>query len=394
MPLLLNNAQQETCISPAEAIEVLEHGYKMWDQGHAIRRGTTVHILPTLRPNEFFMNYSMEGGLRAPGYYALRFHAQVSRLREPYGTGDKMSYTYEHRYDGGLVLLFSTDTAELLAIMNHGFVEHLRVAASAAIGAKYLARHDSHVLGIIGSGGMARTFAMTMPAVRPIERIVAWSPTREHLDAFCEEMQGKLDCEVVPLEKPEAVCREADILCACTSAHTPVVEPEWIRPGMHLDNVLLGEFERVYAKVDVVGLLVRKPPSRLGGFEDADYALRRNMATYMGGTPEERAKVPITRPNPNPYPNARYVNCVNWDTGEVYERGRNEITLLANCSYGNYPGDLNNSAGPQGIQFATVGGRMYENARKLNAGTELPRELFLEDTYTHGPGAWRLRGGA
>jgi alanine dehydrogenase len=302
-----------------------------------------------------------------------------------------MTYTGRPGLHGGLVFLFSTDTGELLALMNDGYVQHLRVAATGALGAKYLARADSHVLGIIGSGGMARTFARTMSAVRPIERIVAWSPNRERLEAYCEQMREKLGLEVVPVDGPEAVCREADILCACTNSLTPVVEAEWIRPGTHLNNVLVGEFLGVYPRVDAVGLLVRIPPTRMGGFEDADFAIRRFVMTYMGGTPDERARVPVTPPSPDPYPNARFVDCVDRETGQPYARGRDEITLLANASYGTYPGDVNNSAGPQGIQFATVGGRMYDNALRLGIGTELPRDLFLQDTWTYSPGEWRTK---
>ena len=54
---------------------------------------------------------------------------------------------------GGLVLLFSTRNAALLAIMNDGYVQHLRVAATAALGMKYLSREDSHVLGIFRQRG-------------------------------------------------------------------------------------------------------------------------------------------------------------------------------------------------------------------------------------------------
>jgi hypothetical protein len=45
-------------------------------------------------------------------------------------------------------------------------------------------------------------------------------------------------------------------------------------------------------------------------------------------------------------------------------------------------GDAGASAGNQGIQFATVAGRIYENARKLNVGQSLPMEMFLQDIPT------------
>ena len=57
----------------------------------------------------------------------------------------------------GLILLFSLENGEPLAIMNDGFIQHLRVGATAGLGAKYLAREDATIVAMIGSGGMART---------------------------------------------------------------------------------------------------------------------------------------------------------------------------------------------------------------------------------------------
>ena len=90
-----------------------------------------------------------------------------------------------------------------------------------------------------------------------------------------------------------------------------------------------------------------------------------------------------TREDRQRFPNAKYVDCANWDTGEPYRRSSaNEITTLENNSYGTLPGDGAHSAGIQGIQFASVGGRIYELAREKGFGQELPMEMFLQDSPT------------
>ena len=58
----------------------------------------------------------------------------------------------------GLVFLFSTSNGEPLCILNDGHLQHMRVGGAAGIGTRLLAREDSHVLGMIGSCAMARTF--------------------------------------------------------------------------------------------------------------------------------------------------------------------------------------------------------------------------------------------
>lgn len=281
--------------------------------------------------------------------------------------------------------MYSVENAELLAFMNDGFVQHLRVAASAALGIRYLSRPDSRVLGILGSGGMARFFPLTAKVVRPIERIQVYSPSRAHLEKYCEEMERKLDCEIVPMDTPGAVTKDADIVCTCTTSIEPVLKPEWVRPGMHLNNVTHWELgPAVCAKVGAVGIFVRRRPVLVDGYVDDDFGIRLNVMSYAGGRPEERAKIPKGMPNRNRYPNAGLVDCVDWETGETYaqQRPKDEITILANASYGTLEGDVGNSAGIQGIQFASIAGQIYERARQLRRGSEFPLEMFLQDLPT------------
>ena len=112
----------------------------------------------------------MEGGTKKLGYYALRIKPDI--ISWPVINGMRRRVTYCHRPGlyGGLVFLFSVDTAELLAIMNDGYIQYLRVAATAAIGAKYLSRPESEVMGVIGSGGMARAFTDAFTVVRNLKQ--------------------------------------------------------------------------------------------------------------------------------------------------------------------------------------------------------------------------------
>ena len=87
------------------------------------------------------------------------------------GNKREATYSYQPGLFGGLVFLYSTKNAEFLAIMNDGYVQHLRVATTAALGIKYLARKDATVMGVYGTGGMARFFPLTAAVVRPLQRL-------------------------------------------------------------------------------------------------------------------------------------------------------------------------------------------------------------------------------
>lgn len=385
MPIFLNNLDQEKCITPNEAMEALEQGIRQFARGDAIRRPRIDNFLPTVNPEEYFCFSSMEGGIRDPGYYALRIKPEIYGWARVGGKMRETTYSYKPGLYAGLVFLYSTKNSEFLAIMNDGYVQHLRVASTAGLGIKYLSKPNSKVMGVYGSGGMARFFPLAANVSRPIERLQVYSPNRSNLEQYCEEMRSKIDYEIVPMERPEAVAKNADIVVACTNSIEPVVHAEWLQPGTHLSNVTHWELStETSARINTAGLLVRRSPVSIKGFVDDDFGIRLNVMAYIGGTPEERAIVPVGQRSDNRYPNARFVDCCNWDTDTPYwhDRCKDEITILANCSYGTLEGDVGNSAGIQGIQFASIAGRIYERAREMKLGTELPREMFLQDIPT------------
>lgn len=385
MPVFLNNQDQEKCITPAEAIEALEHGIRQFARGDAIRRPRIDNLLPTENPKEYFCFSSMEGGIRDPGYYALRIKPEIYGWPMVVGKTRETTYSYKPGLYAGLVFLYSTKNSEFLSIMNDGYVQHLRVASTAALGIKYLSRPNSKVIGVYGSGGMARFFPLTAKVVRPIERLQVFSLNRSRLKQYCDEMRSNIDCEIVPVSEPEAVAKNADIVVACTNSTEPVIYGKWLKPGAHLSNVTHWELsDDTSMRIDSAGLLVRRSPVSVKGYVDDDFGIRLNVMAYIGGRPEERAKVPVGRRSDNRYPNARFVDCCDWETGAPYwqERRENEITILANCSYGTLEGEVGNSAGIQGIQFASIAGRIYERARIMKLGVEFPREMFLQDIPT------------
>ena len=184
MTLFLNNSDQMQCLTMAEAIDGMESGVHQMARGDAIRRPRIDNFLPTSRADEFFCFSSMEGGIRDPGYYALRIKPDILYWRDEGDGLRRMNHSVQPGLYGGLVLLYRVENAELLAIMNDGYVQHVRVAATAGLGMKYLSRQDCRVLGMLGSGGMAHTFAEAAVAVRPIERIQVYSPNAPMLSSI------------------------------------------------------------------------------------------------------------------------------------------------------------------------------------------------------------------
>ena len=89
---------------------------------------------------------------------------------------------------------------------------------------------------MIGSGVQARHQIRCLREVRAFRRIVAWSPTRSHLEHYCREMSDE-GFDVTAAAGPETVCRAADLLITATPSRVPLISGNWLRPGQHITAV-------------------------------------------------------------------------------------------------------------------------------------------------------------
>ena len=134
----------------------------------------------------------------------------------------------------GLMAVFDAATGLPVALLlDNGFLTDIRTGAAGAVAADYLARPRITTIGVIGSGIQARLQMHCLRVVRHFSRIVAWSPTRQRLEAYCEEMRRD-GYDVEPASSVREVCAAADVLVTATPSNAPLVRCEWLRPGMHV----------------------------------------------------------------------------------------------------------------------------------------------------------------
>lgn len=133
-------------------------------------------------------------------------------------------------------LLFDGVSRRMLALMDYGVLNSLRVGASAGVAARYLAPAGARVVGLIGSGWQAPPqVAALRRAVPALERICVYSPTPAHREAFATAMTAWLGLPVEPVASAKAALHDADIVDLCAPGHFDVREPlfeaPWLKPG-------------------------------------------------------------------------------------------------------------------------------------------------------------------
>jgi len=137
----------------------------------------------------------------------------------------------------GMVILFSHETGEPLALMNASQITAIRTAAVSAVATRLLARTDAEQLGIIGAGVQARTHLVALSCVRKLKRARVACRDPQHSAQLVAEMQDKVPFPIEAVESNEAAIRDANIVVTATSSKQPVIERNWLSAGTHINAI-------------------------------------------------------------------------------------------------------------------------------------------------------------
>ena len=361
--LLIDNDVVAQVLTMRECIEVQEAAFAGLTRGEAIFRPRIDTYVPCDREDGYYRFGTVEGA--SGGYYAVRLKSDIVHWPTgPDGSTSENKYCVQPGTYCGLVFLYSSGNGEPLAIMNDGHLQHMRVGAAAGIGARLLARSDASTVGMLGSGGMARTFLEAYAVVRNIRKVKVFSRNPENRERYAAEMSRILDIEITPVDSAREAVRGVDILSTCTDSIKPTIEPEWLEPGMHVVN--LGPHEisaSVAARFDVK---VQQGREGLPLPESAMFrrGVSGSLGAFVMGTEAQQRRLP------------RATKDLKLDEWPIY----------TDVLVGNAPGRTRTdqithyrTIGNWGVQFSSVGGLVFRKAKAAGLGRVLPTEWFLQN---------------
>ncbi len=365
MTLILNNDDITKVLTMETTIAALEEAYLGIASKEAVCRPRIDIRIPTKDPAKNYQWGSMEGGSTS-GYFAIRMKSDVVYESEYNGVHTQEKYCSRPGLFCGLIFLTSIETGEPLAIINDGVLQHMRVGGDGGIGVKYLANENAAVVGMLGSGGMARTHIAAFTLVRKIKKLQVFSPTKENRESFGREVQEKYGLEVKVCDRAEDIYKGAHIIAACTDSAVPVLDGSRVEKGAHVLNI------------------------GGSGVPDAETLRRVDVYLRFGDAPP-----PTTRPDMK-----LDDEHLGWEAGPLRPKhgdGRKERRAhgnlipekriaLADLISGKVKGRISREqityserGNLQGAQFFSVAGRAYEAAKRAGLGREIPTEWFLQD---------------
>ncbi len=136
-----------------------------------------------------------------------------------------------------LILVFDPGTGSPRALMDGTAITAARTAAGSALATRLLARPGARVLAVIGTGVQARAHSKAISRVRPINQIRLLGRDKTRAAALAEEIARSQGIPTKAFGLGKEGLAGVDIICTTTHSPDPVLQGEWLAPGMHIASV-------------------------------------------------------------------------------------------------------------------------------------------------------------
>jgi len=181
----------------AEIIEALEVAFREKGEGHTeippkpgIHPGggdNFIHAMPAYIP-----------ALKAAGVKWVSGFPDNHKLGLPYITG--------------LLILNDPETGLPISVMDCVWITAMRTGAATALSARYLARPESSVVGVLGCGVQGRTNVEALNVLFPLKRVMAYDVNPDAVSHYADDIGSRFNLEVLPVDTPQEAVTGCDIV--------------------------------------------------------------------------------------------------------------------------------------------------------------------------------------
>jgi ornithine cyclodeaminase/alanine dehydrogenase-like protein (mu-crystallin family) len=354
VPIIITDDDAIRLLSIPEAIEAMRVAFRDLAEGRAVNPPRLRYSSATPDATRKYFANIHAGAVQSYRVACVRAgsHFMLADDRN----GQRRTLDNPDPVNWSVITLYDLGTGEPLAFMHETHLSGFRVGATTGLGVAEMAREDASVLGLFGTGNQAFPNCRAICAVRPIRRVQVYSPNAQHRADFVKRMANE-KVEVVALDDPQAVVRDADIVCCATNAKQPVLKGEWLKPGQMVVTICNSDVIDTRSEVD------EETFARASEIvvNDWDSVIANRQIELLG--PIERGLVKRE--------NVHELGDVV--SGRVRPRQRPDSILY----YKNNTG--------LAIQFAACGAILHRKLTAEGTNRTIPREWFASQKYSLAP---------
>lgn len=139
------------------------------------------------------------------------------------------------------MVLVNSETGEVCSIMDGTHLTRIRTGAVAGAATDVLARKDSKVFALFGTGGQAESQLEAVLTVRPIELVRVFDISQERAKDFADRMQAqfgeKFGVKITVAASSAEAVQDADVITCVTTTSRPVFDGRLLKRGAHVNGV-------------------------------------------------------------------------------------------------------------------------------------------------------------
>lgn len=188
-------------------------------------------------------------------------------------------------YIMGVLIYNDPETGMIRSIMDCTWITGMRTGAASAVSAKYLARPESSVIGILGCGVQGHTNLEAMSVIFPLKKLKAFDVSAEQAKKLCTFAEEKLGLSAEVADTPETAVRDSDIVVtAGPIMKTPheTIREDWLSPGTFISCV---DFDSYFSR-NAIARAAKWTTDNL-----AQYLQYRDQVGYFKNCPEVYAEL-------------------------------------------------------------------------------------------------------
>jgi len=221
--LLLAEKDIKPLLLMSEVIEAVEEAFKEKALGYV------------QMPPKIYVRYKKyNGDLRAMPSYLERLNISAVKVVNSHPDNPEK---FKLPTVMATIVLVDPRSGAPLSIMSGTWITAMRTGAAGGIAAKYLARRDSKVVGLIGAGMQGRTQVLALLTVyERLEEVRKWERREARIKEYISEMSPlcREKARLLPVKNVKEAVEDADIIVTATPSRKPLVLDEWISEGTHI----------------------------------------------------------------------------------------------------------------------------------------------------------------
>lgn len=259
--LVLTRAQTQELLTMKETLELVEYAFRLYGEGKVVMPPKLYLDDPTNLGDFRAMPAYIDGnvGLKWVSVFPENWRRDLPTVL-------------------ATIILSDPENGCPLAVMDGTYITEMRTGAAGGVAAKYLARRNSSVVGVIGSGVQARTQLLAIGELLPgIQELKVFDKNRDASLLFAEEMKTKLKMRIFVVDSIEEAAK-ADIVVTTTPSTKPIIRQQSIMPGTHI-NAIGADAE---GKQELEVELLRNAKIVVDDIEQAQHSGEINVAISNG----------------------------------------------------------------------------------------------------------------